>query len=242
MNTSADEFVRGGGGSPPSIGLTSSVLPEVQTPIEGQNSDTGVSTINVSLRTIKRPSKPETIPHWYVIRCTYGRERKAQELFIKEGFEVFCPTVTTTKKIDGKIVKIAESRLPNLLFVYGSFEQLKVYVHANGEDTKYLRFYFNYHHDRSKEPLFIPTRQMDMFKTICEADANDKHIEPFVVEKFKEGQLVRIKAGPFAGVEGTVHRYKGQQRVGVVFEGLFTAITAYISREKLELIDTIPLC
>lgn len=234
MNTSADEFVRGGGGSPPSIGLTSSVLPEVQTPLEEQNSDTGVSTRNAPLRTIKRPPKPETIPHWYVIRCTYGRGQKAKKLFSKEGFDVYCPTITTCKNIDGKIVKVTESRLPNLLFAYGSFEQLKVYVHANGEDTKYLRFYFSYHHDRPKEPLIISNREMKMFMAICEADADDKHIEPFVVEKFKEGQRVRVKDGPFAGVEGTVHRYKGQQRVGFVIKSLATAATAYVPSAFLE--------
>ena len=73
---------------------------------------------------------------------------------------------------------------------------------------------------------------------ISDAEVEDKHLDPFVVEKFKNGQLVRVIDGPFAGVEGTVHRYKGQQRIGIVVEGLFTITTAYISKEKLELVET----
>lgn len=236
METSKDEFVRGGGGTPPYAGFVPNVLPEVQTPIEEENSQTGVSTRNAPTRTIRRKPKPETIPHWYAIRCTYGRERKAYELFSKNGFEAFYPTVTTKKTIDGKTEKIVESRLPNILFAFGSFDELKEYVYEDGKDTKYLRFYYNVHHDGTKEPLVVPQWQMISLMKICDAEAEDKHLEPFVVEKFKEGQLVRVKDGPFAGVEGIVKRYKGQQRIGVVIDGLFTITTAYIAKDKLELV------
>ena len=40
--------------------------------------------------------------------------------------------------------------------------------------------------------------------------------------------------GPFAGVCGRVARYKGQQRVAVEVESLFTAISAYIPAPYLE--------
>lgn len=230
---------RGNGINPLCIGVTPNASPEVKTLLAEENLQIGVSTRNAPIKTIKRkPTPPETIPHWYAIRCTYGRERKAYEFFRKNGIEAFYPTITNTKIIDGKTEKIVESRLPNILFVYDSFELLKDYVYENGDDTKYLRFYYNIHHDKTKEPLIIPQRQMTSLIKICDAEAEDKHLEPFVVEKFKEGQLVRVKDGPFAGVEGIVKRYKGQQRVGIVVDGLLTITTAYIARDKLELVDT----
>ncbi|MBQ0057527.1 MAG: UpxY family transcription antiterminator [Bacteroidales bacterium] len=232
--------LRGSGIVPPCAGVTPNVLPEVQTLTEEENSQTGVSTGNVPLKTIKREPKPETIPHWYVIRCTCGREQKAYELFLKNGIEAFYPTITRTKTIDGKIETVVESRLPNILFAYGSFNQLKEFVYQNGADTKYLRFYYNIHHNKTKEPLVIPQWQMNTLMKICDAEAEDKQLEPFVVEKFKEGQLVRVKDGPFAGVEGIVKRYKGQQRIGIVVEGLFTITTAYVAKDKLELVNEKP--
>lgn len=68
---------RGNGIIPPCAGVTPNAHPEVQTPLEEENSQTGVSTRNAPPKTIKRKPKPELIPHWYAIRCTYGRERKA---------------------------------------------------------------------------------------------------------------------------------------------------------------------
>lgn len=233
---------RGNGINPPCTGVIPIASPEIQTPFVEENSKIGLTTRNAPVKTIKREPNPETIPHWYAIRCTYGRERKAYEFFSKNGIEAFYPTITNTKAIDGRTEKIVESRLPNILFAYDSFDQLKKYVYENGDDTKYLRFYYNIHHDRTKEPLIIPQRQMTSLMKICEAEAEDKHLEPFVVEKFKEGQLVRVKDGPFAGVEGVVKRYKGQQRVGIVVEGLFTITTAYIAKDKLELVDEKPNC
>lgn len=223
---------------PSCAGVISNALPEVQTPLEEENSKTGVSTRNAPIKTIKRKPKSGTIPHWYAIRCTYGRERKAYEFFSKHGIEAFYPTVTSTKSTDGKQEKIKESRIPNILFAFGSFDQLKDYVYDNlHDDTKFLRFYYNLHHDGTKEPLIVPMSQMISLIKICDAEVEDKHLVPFVIEKFKKGQLVRVKEGPFEGVEGIVQRYKGQQRIGIVVEGLFTITTAYISKEKLELAE-----
>lgn len=228
---------RGNGIIPPCVGVTPSVLPEVQTPSEEENSQTGVSTRNALPRTIKSMPKREEIPYWYALRCTYGREKKAYEHLCLKGIEAFYPTITNTKTIDGKSEKIVESRLPNILFAFGSFEQLKVFVYDNHHDeTKNLRFYYNFHHDGTKEPLIIPQKQMVSLMKICDADVEDKQLEPFVVEKFKTGQLVRVKDGPFAGVEGVVKRYKGQQRIGIVIDGLFTITTAYVAKEKLEIV------
>lgn len=229
METSNDEFVRGGGGSPPYAGQQADVLPAVQ-PRLGKNLQRGVSTICGLSQTAHK----DTEPHWYIIRCTYGREKKAFEFFLKKGIEAFYPTITNYKAAQGKRETIEESRIPNILFAFASFDQLKIYVYDNHhEDTKYLRFYYNQHHNGTKEPLTVPLKQMESLMKICEAEAEDKHLEPFVVEKFRTGQLVRITDGPFKGVEGIVHRYKGQQRVGIVIEGLITITTAYVSKEKL---------
>jgi len=85
MKTSKDEFVRGGGGTPPCAGLTSSALPKVQNPLVGVNSNTGVSTINASNLNGSR----DNIPHWYALRCTYGREKAAYDYFISKGINSF---------------------------------------------------------------------------------------------------------------------------------------------------------
>ena len=54
------------------------------------------------------------------------------------------------------------------------------------------------------------------------------------VPKFQRGQVVRIIEGKFKGVTGIVARYQGQQRVGIVIDGLLTVATAYIPSAFIE--------
>jgi len=234
MKTSEDAFVRGGGGTPPCAGLTSCALPKVQSSFVAENSDTGVSTRNAPNGIdVHNPStltpQPSQEEHWYALRCTYGREKKAYEHFLNQGIKAFYPTITSKRTSDGKTELLEESRLPNILFAFGTFDDLKQYVYDNVHDeTKYLRFYYNQHHDGTKEPMIVPDHQMKSLMIICESDVDDNQLEPFIVEKFKTGQHVKVTQGPFTGVEGIVKRYKGQQRVGIVIEGLFTMTTAYV--------------
>ena len=45
---------------------------------------------------------------------------------------------------------------------------------------------------------------------------------------------MRVVDGAFKGVIGIVARWQGQQRVGVVVEGLVTMVTAYVPSAFLE--------
>lgn len=69
---------------------------------------------------------------------------------------------------------------------------------------------------------------MESFKIICTADSEDIIASTDEIERFKEGQKVRITDGKFKGVVGTVARYQSQQRVGIVIDGLLTVCTAYV--------------
>lgn len=76
---------RGNGIIPPCAGVTPNALPEVHTPLEEENSQTGVSTRNAPLKTIKRKPKPELIPHWYAIRCTYEEKERLTSFFQRKA-------------------------------------------------------------------------------------------------------------------------------------------------------------
>lgn len=57
------------------------------------------------------------------------------------------------------------------------------------------------------------------------------------VPKFQAGQVIRVINGKFKGVIGTIARYQGQQRVGVVINGLLTVATAYIPNAFIVPVD-----
>lgn len=118
--------------TPPSAGLTSNALPEVRKPIKPTDSQTGVSTNNVQSKTSVNTNKDtKDTPHWYALRTTYGREKKAYNYLLSKGVEAFYPILKSVKLVDSKRITIEESRIPNIFFAYGTEEELKTFVYDN---------------------------------------------------------------------------------------------------------------
>lgn len=234
---SPDVNTVGGGETPPSAGLTSNALPEVQSYV-AKNSQTGVSTKNALSTTKKSSNNPKEPQLWYALRTTYGREKKAYDYMTAKGITAFLPTVNTIKMINGKRKSVTESRLPNIFFAYGTEEEIKAYVYDN-VNLPFLRFYYRHKHEGKKiekTPMIVPNCQIDSLKIICEAEAEDIIISHTEIPKFEKGQVVRIIDGAFKGVVGRIARYQGQQRVAVVMDELVTICTAYIPSAFIETI------
>ena len=234
--TSNDGHTLGGGEFPPCAGLTSNALPEAQSTISAESSQTGVSTKNALLPTKPKVRREADIPHWYALRTTYGREKKAYDYLTAKGITAFYPTTNVVKLIKGKRKNVTVSRLPNIFFAYGTEEQLQEYVYDN-VNLPFLRFYYRHYHEGSKikkTPLIVPDNQMDSLKIICAADADNTFVSLVKVPKFEKGQLVKVTDGVFKGVVGRVARWQGQQRVGVVVDDLVTMVTAYIPSAFLQ--------
>lgn len=224
----------------PRVGLTSSALPEAQSSSRAESSQTGVSTRNVpsanELPTIKRA---KNTPHWYALRTTYGREKKAYDYLVSNNVKAFYPTIKTVKNVEGQRIAVEESRLPNIFFAYGKEDEIKSFVYDN-VNLPYLRFYYRHIHEGariSKEPLIVPDYQIEGLKIICASQAEDIILELSEIKQFKVGQKVRIIDGIFKGVVGKVARYRGQQRVAIVIDGLLTIASAYVPSAFIEIID-----
>ena len=198
------------------------------------NEDNGVSTR--SIQTDSHSSQSYLEKRWYVMRTTYGREKKAYEYVISKGGTAFYPTINEIRIINGKPVNVEVSRLPNIFFIKGTEDEVKSYAYDNIH-LPYLRFYYGHRHQGVniiKYPLVIPESQIKSLKIICEAPATDTLFVPSNVRNFEKGELVKVVEGTFKGVEGHVSRWHGQQRVGIIIEGLCTIATAYVPTSFLE--------
>lgn len=227
---SKDAHTTGGGELPPCARLASDALPEAESVASAESSQTGVSTHSAHTATTPILKKRKNIPQWYALRCTYGREKAAFDYLVDKGVTAFYPTIKTVKLVNGKRKVVEESRLPNILFAYGSEEEIKTYVYDN-VNLPFLRFYYRHIHIGrriEKTPLTVPDYQMDSLKIICAADTDNTIVSLAKVPKFEKGQLVRVVDGAFTGVVGRVARWHGQQRVAVIVENLATVITAYV--------------
>lgn len=236
--TSEDVHTLGGGEFPPCAGLTSNAFSEAQSTVSAESSQTGVSTQSILLGITPILRKKKSIPHWYALRTTYGREKKAYDYIVAKGITAFYPTQSVVKMIKGKRKAVIESRLPNIFFAYGTEEQIKAFVYDN-VNLPFLRFYYRHvhiGHRIEKIPMIVPDYQMDSLKIICEAESDNTIVSLREIPQFETGQLVRVVEGAFTGVVGRVARYQGQQRVAVIVDNLMTVCTAYIPSAFLTLL------
>ena len=236
--TSNDGHTLGGGEFPPCAGLTSNALPEAQSTVAAESSQTGVSTRYAHIATKPQIQKEEEFSHWYALRTTYGREKKAYDYLTAKGITAFYPTTNVVKLIKGKRKVVTESRLPNIFFAYGTEEQLKSFVYDN-VNLPFLRFYYRHIHVGrriEKTPLIVPDYQMESLKIICAADADNTIVSLGEVPKFEKGQLVKVPDGAFKGVIGRVARWQEQLRVGICIEEIGTIATAYIPHTFMKVI------
>lgn len=144
IQTSADSEISKGAYKSVCTELISDALPKVENSSQSENSDTVVSTHFVLLpKEIMASRRVVRQPHWYALRVTYGREKKAYDYMVEKHVEAFYPTIKTVKEVNGKQETIEESRFPNMFFVRGTEEEIKSFVYDN-VNLPYLRFYYRH--------------------------------------------------------------------------------------------------
>ena len=198
------------------FGFTATAIPEAN------GSQTGVSVENAQSET----------KQWYVLRVSYGRAEKANELLKAKGIETHIPLHTIYKEVNGKRKKQRIPLLPNFLFAKTTLSVLQSFL-MSSPDLNFITFYydhFNKKPDGKNPPLIVPKEPMDNFIKLTSID--DEHI--LLIDEvngtYKQGDYVRIIDGQFKGIEGRVTKITGQKRVIVELPGLCSVATAYIPK------------
>jgi len=214
MSTLSNVTTRRGESNPPSIRFTPDAFPEAK------SSQTGVSVRYV----------PDGNKHWYVFRASYGREDRALDYIVEDGTYAYIAKRYVRRVVNGKLKKIQENLVPNLLFIYAGKEKAEEYIKSTPA-LSYLTYYYNHFEqidNQKNPPLTVPSREMENF--ILATSNQSEHLR-FVVESqchYKVGGTVWVVNGPFKGVAGRVARVAGQQRVVISLTGIGLISTAYI--------------
>jgi transcription antitermination factor NusG len=176
--------------------------------------------------------------YWFVVRASYGRERRASDYMIEDGTFTYLPKHFIYKMKDEKRMRSEEVLVPNMLFIYATREQADKYVKETSQLSFLTYYYDHFHQENGKNPpLVVPNHEMRNF--ILATSTDSAHVRLVTAEQchFKNGDTVRVIDGPFSGVEGRVARLAGQQRVIVTLKGLCSVATAYIPTAFLETME-----
>ena len=169
---------------------------------------------------------------WYAVRVTYSRELKFQALLQEAGFQTFVPMCRRTVEKNGKKEQKVVPAVSNLCFVKALKPDLDDFMRRMGEACP-----ARYIWDKSTRlPIVVPTKAMEDFMKVSLSMVDDVIYLQEISAKLREGQRVRVKAGPFEGVEGTVIRVKRSRRVMVELPGMLAIATTIVKPEGLEIL------
>lgn len=226
MSTLSDVTPQSGATMPSCTGLTPDVLPKV-VGSNAENSDTGVSV----------EYAPAAATKWYVLRITYGREKKAYDYITRNGMQAYLPQHHVYRIKDGNRVKSLRPLIPNLLFVHCSREALDEVVRG-AKKQPYIRYNYNRlvkTPEGKDEVMTVRDDEMQNFIRITSVD--NPHIKVLSPDTpYKAGDYVEVVGGPFVGVRGHVTRYASEQRVVIAVKDLFKVATAYIPTAFLRVV------
>ncbi len=128
---------------------------------------------------------------WLVIYTKPRNEKKVAERLQENGFEVYCPLVTTIRQWSDRKKKVKVPLINSYLFI-------KIPAHRRDEvlqDPGVVRFIF-----WLGKPAEVREEEIEAIKDILDY-GSDIQVSN---DEFKKGQLVKIAEGTFKGLDGEV--------------------------------------
>lgn len=159
---------------------------------------------------------------WYVVHTRSGREARAEQQLLAQGFRVYLPRMTRTVRHARKLRTTNVPVFPNYLFVVldvhrdrwrsinGTFGVTSLVMARDMPDPVPCGVI---------EQLLEYTDETGLTRFDCD---------------LREGQSIRVTAGPFARVLGRLERLDVNGRVRVLLDIMGGEVPALIARSALE--------
>lgn len=158
---------------------------------------------------------------WYVLHLRPRSEKKVARVCAANGLEHFLPLRSETKIYQRRKVKVQKPLFPGYIFVAFDTDQRECLLRTN-HIVRILR-------PPSEERLLY---QLNQIRLALEIDDTLG-----AAEAIKKGKLVRIKGGPFMGIEGVVLTADKPGVVRLNVDLIGQAVAVEIDRDYIELID-----
>lgn len=162
---------------------------------------------------------------WFAIYVKSRNEKKVSKTLNDIGIESFLPLITRIKQWSDRRKKVEEPLFNSYLFVNIPLSDYYKVLNVNGV-VKFICF--------EKKPVEVPENQIEAIKKyICDTDLHEVDYETI---DFKEGELVRIKAGQMKDLVGRFVEIKGKHRIMIEIEVVGQYLPINIARSNVELI------
>lgn len=163
------------------------------------------------------------VQEWYAVHVRSRHEFKVQKNLNLKGIEAFLPTVERISKWKDRDKIVAFPLFPGYLFINIPKTSHAILTALKTKDIVKLLG------SVPGKPAPIPDVQIAFLRKLIE---NKKDLDPYPY--LKEGQLVRIKKGPLAGVEGILTEKLGKHMLVLSIDVLRQGVALKISASDVE--------
>ncbi len=138
--------------------------------------------------------------HWFVFYTKPRNEKKATERLIRRGYDMYCPLVHTVRQWSDRKKKVATPMFNS--YIFGHLTELERTEVVQDPAIVTTIFW-------SGKPALMRQDEVEMIRRI-EEKGQEVTVER---NELKPGNPVRIKDGPFKGLEGIIqaidnHRFR----------------------------------
>ena len=162
----------------------------------------------------------EKSPAWYAIYTKHQHERVASDSLEKRGFEVLVPLYRVSRRWKDRTKTILLPLFPCYSFVRTDLVRKTDILRTPGV------FWIV---EIGGRACSIPDSDIEMVRRIIKTSAKAEP-HPFL----KRGDIVRVRSGSLAGLEGVLVRVKNQSRVVVSIDALRKAVAVEVEFSMLE--------
>jgi transcription antitermination factor NusG len=157
---------------------------------------------------------------WYAIYTRHQHEKTVAQILTSKGFEVFLPLYGAAHRWKDRTTVVSLPLFPCYVFLKGGLDRRLDIVTTPGIYSLV---------STAGQPAAIPPIELDAIRQAVECTTR---VEPHPF--LKCGQWVRVKCGPFAGVQGILVRKKNLCRLVLSVEMLGKAAAVEIDAFMVE--------
>jgi transcription antitermination factor NusG len=157
---------------------------------------------------------------WYAVYTRHQHEKTVAQILTVKGFETFLPLYQSPRRWQDRVKLLSLPLFPCYVFLKGGLERRLAIATTPGIHAFVLS---------AGQPASISAVEIDAIRRAIESGS---HVEPHPF--LKTGEWVRVKSGPFEGIQGILVRKKSLYRLVLSVEMLGKAAAVEVNVTQVE--------
>jgi len=161
-------------------------------------------------------------PRWYAAYTKANHEQRVADRLGERGIENYLPQYESVHKWKDRKVRLQSPLFPGYIFVHMALQNRLRLLQVPGV-ARLVSF--------AGRPVTVSSEEIDRIRALLRMS---QRIKPYPYLEI--GKWVRVRSGPFEGLEGIVAKLKNSTHIVVTIESIRRAIAVQVEVAELEVL------